>query len=225
MICIGTSFIYIVFDTLQKFKWSKIYWYINLEINIPVKFSPRLPCFAHCYTQILTFLVSIYSHRSTVADQTPVWSSALSVRRHFHLAVFMFKVVNGIIVSIHLAHLFEPLTLRHDVHDRDDMVVPQTRTVTGSKAISGCGFVCWNTIPENVSSADTVDTFKNRYWRFYSWFNMPASVHDLSIYDGMLNWTRFCHICKLPWYFMSMMTSTSTEFKRSNSSILQFINK
>ena len=95
----------------------------------------------------------------------------LGKRRLFHLAIFMYKIMNGLIVSFQLAHLFEPINLRHAVvtraNVRNDLVVPRTRTAFGERAISVMGPLTWNNISEHVRSANTVDTFKARYLRLY----------------------------------------------------------
>ena len=94
--------------------------------------------------------------------------TALDVRRTFHLAVFVYKVVKGLIISIQLAHLFEPLNLRHEAgtraDSRNDLVIPRTRTMIGGRAISVAGPSLWNNIPLHVRESNTVNTFKNRYW-------------------------------------------------------------
>ena len=95
--------------------------------------------------------------------------TSLAVRRHFHLAIFMYKVVNGLIISLQLAHLFESIHLRHDIptraQSRNDMLVPRSRTLVGARAISIVGPNCWNGLSEDTRVANTVNTFKNRYWR------------------------------------------------------------
>ena len=92
----------------------------------------------------------------------------LDARRTFHLAVFVYKVVKGLIISIQLAHLFEPLNLRHDAgtraNTRNDPVIPQTRTQIGARAISVIGPSVWNNISLLIRESNTVNTFKNRYW-------------------------------------------------------------
>ena len=88
------------------------------------------------------------------------------------MAIFMYKIVNGVIVSLHLAHLFEGIQMRHGIptrsQSRNDMLVPRCRTLVGAKAISVTGPNCWNGLPDNVRGSNTVATFKNRYWREYS---------------------------------------------------------
>ena len=83
------------------------------------------------------------------------------------MAIFIYKVLNGLIVSLHLSHLFEPINLRHAVvtraNVRNDLVVPRTRTVFGTRAISVIGPVTWNMLPIEVRLAKTLDTFKARY--------------------------------------------------------------
>lgn len=107
--------------------------------------------------------------RTHIVDMhTTLKLTQLDMRRTFHLAVFVYKVIKGLIVSIQLAHLFEPLNLRHDAgtraNARNDLVVPRTRTLMGSRAISVVGPALWNNIPLHVREANTVNTFKNRYW-------------------------------------------------------------
>ena len=68
--------------------------------------------------------------------------------------------------------LFECINLRHDIptraNNRNDMVVPRSRTLVGAKAISVSDPNCWKGIPEDARVANTVITFKNRYWREFS---------------------------------------------------------
>ena len=91
----------------------------------------------------------------------------LDKRRLFHLAIFVYKVLNGLIVSLQLAYLFERINLRHAVttraNMRNDLVVPRTRTIFGNRAISVIGPVTWNGLSEYVRNGNTIDTFKARY--------------------------------------------------------------
>ena len=93
----------------------------------------------------------------------------LQKRRMFHLAIFMFKVMKGLIVSLYLSHLFQPIDLRHAVvtraFTRNDLVIPRTRTVFGNRAISVVGPVTWNSLLHDVKGANSAETFKSRYLR------------------------------------------------------------
>ena len=83
----------------------------------------------------------------------------------------MYKIMNGLIISLQLAHLFEPINLRHAVvtraNVRNDLVVPRTRSTFGERAIAVMGPSVWNGISEHVRAAGTIDTFKARYLREY----------------------------------------------------------
>ena len=45
------------------------------------------------------------------------------------------------------------------------MLVPRSHTLVGARAISIAGANCWNALSEDTRVANTVNTFKNRYWR------------------------------------------------------------
>ena len=53
----------------------------------------------------------------------------LEYRRYLHLAIFVFRVLKGLIVSNQLAYMFEPVHLRHAVTTRanvgNDLVIPK----------------------------------------------------------------------------------------------------
>ena len=55
-----------------------------------------------------------------------------------------------------------------------DYHVPRTRTKFGDRAFSIAGPKAWNSLPQSVRSADTVDSFKRKlkFYLFNSCFNV-----------------------------------------------------
>ena len=102
--------------------------------------------------------------------------NTLCDRRLFHVSVYMYKCMKGIILDKNLVHMFETLSLQHGVdtraQKRDDLVVLQTRTLMGDRAFSIFGARIWNSLPENIRSSNSVLIFTNEYWR------MQALVDD-----------------------------------------------
>ncbi len=86
------------------------------------------------------------------------------------MAVFMYKVVNNIIVSLKMGNMFDTLNMVHGINTRanmtHDLVVRHTRMQVGSRAVSIFGCVVWNSLPLDIRNATTILTFKNRYWKF-----------------------------------------------------------
>ena len=118
-------------------------------------------------------VILIAEGRTHIVDMHAQLSiTTLEKRRLFHLAIFIYKIMKGLIVSLQLAHLFEPINLRHAIttraNARDDLVVPRTRTSFGCRAISVTGPITWNNMTEHVRGANTIDTFKTRYLKEYT---------------------------------------------------------
>ncbi len=88
------------------------------------------------------------------------------------MAVFMYKVVNNIIVSLEIGSMCDTLNIVHGINTRanvrQDLVTRRTRTQAGTRAVSVFGSVVWNSLPLDIRSAPTILTFKNRYWKFKS---------------------------------------------------------
>ena len=77
-------------------------------------------------------------------------------------------LTKNLIHSSMLVCLFEELGDRHDRHTRSagrgDLIVPNTRTRYGDRAIVVFGSRIWNLIPEQLRVLNTVETFAKHYW-------------------------------------------------------------
>ncbi len=74
----------------------------------------------------------------------------------------MYKSLKGI-----YSHWFQSFSTVQNVtksvtRQRNNLVVPRTKTDTGAKAFSVNGPKMWNSLPVSVSSATTLSSFKSR---------------------------------------------------------------
>ena len=80
--------------------------------------------------------------------------TTLGDRRHFRVAIYMFKCIKGIIYDQNILEMFECLELQHGANtrakSRNDLIVPPTRTGMGDRAFSVYGAKIWNTLPVDV---------------------------------------------------------------------------
>ena len=80
----------------------------------------------------------------------------------------MYKVKRGDVKSMAIRYLFVELDLQHGritrALTRDDLAVPQTRTLYGERSISVFGSRIWNLIPPDIRICGTFDTFCKHYW-------------------------------------------------------------
>ena len=80
----------------------------------------------------------------------------------FDICVAMYKSLKGIYP--HWLQSFSTVqnATSSVTRQRNNLVVPRAKTDTGAKAFSVSGPKMWNSLPENVSSATTLSSFKSR---------------------------------------------------------------
>ena len=97
--------------------------------------------------------------------------STLIERRLFHSCGFMFKLRNGLIKAERLGVLFSELECAHGrgtrASQRGDLIVIQTRTNYGEKAIQVFGSRIWNLLPAELRQCKTIETFCRNYWKLH----------------------------------------------------------
>ena len=99
-------------------------------------------------------------------------------RRLFHSCGFMYKIRNEQILAEKLIMLFEDI---EGIHSRDtrasqrgDLVMLQTRTAYGGRAIRVFGSRIWNLLSIDLRACKTFDSFCRNYWKAI------ASEHESS---------------------------------------------
>ncbi len=92
-------------------------------------------------------------------------------RRTFHISSFMYKVQKGLVRSMTISHLFEPITNVHGLNTRaagrSDLIVPITCTQYGLKSIVVFGSKIWNLLPITLRECKTIESFTRNYWKIY----------------------------------------------------------
>ena len=87
-----------------------------------------------------------YTHVSDMLAELKL--TTLFYRRDFHISIFMYKILSGLIKSVDICSLFEYLEdQRYRVTravSHHELVVPHTRTSFGRKGIQYSGTVVWN---------------------------------------------------------------------------------
>ena len=95
--------------------------------------------------------------------------STLVERRLFHSCGFMYKVQNDQIKAERLLILFDEIGGAHGrdtrASQRGDLVVLQTRTGYGERAIQVFGSRIWNMVPIELRQCNTFESFCRNYWK------------------------------------------------------------
>ena len=94
----------------------------------------------------------------------------LRERRHFHTAVLMYKCINGMAPD----YLSDQVTLISEVNTYNtrssstlEVLVPTVNRSVFKKSFSYNGAIIWNSLPDFIRRADSLQSFKLLYKRFY----------------------------------------------------------
>ena len=95
--------------------------------------------------------------------------TTLTERRLYHSAVFMFKIVKGLITCRTLRSVFITVDECHGVntraYSRGDLHIQASNTQFGERSIHIFGSRVWNMLPQVLRTLNTVQTFRTNYWK------------------------------------------------------------
>ncbi len=100
---------------------------------------------------------------------TELGLQSLFARRTFHLSVYMYKILSGVIKCSELTNMFEYLEDHQERVTRavsnKDLVVVYSRTIFGKRGIQIAGPLEWNALPASLKQAKSVNIFRNTYFQ------------------------------------------------------------
>ena len=98
---------------------------------------------------------------STEARNKLKWLN-LKERYQFHLAVNMFKVMNGQAPN-YLANRFNIKDSGYALRGYKNLSIPKPRTEFKKRSFSYCGATLWNSLPDAIKSSCNLSQFKKKY--------------------------------------------------------------